>query len=594
MTIKSYKNATAIIWLIIIRAIIFQNVNANEDIAYHVEIQGVKNIALKKSLLSYSIAHQQEDSLPSRLFALEHRAKKDIPIFIKLLRSKAYFNSKIAVEFEKKAEDTALIFRFELGKPYLLKQVNIELDAENLEKPSLKLLNLELDKPALTTAILDAEQTLLNYAKEKAHAFAKLCPKKVVVNHDLQTVNVDLCLNAGKRVYLGAVSFTGNDNVEAEFLTALIKWEQGVLYNQLTLDTSRLKLVDSRLFTVARLHLASEADENGHFPVTFELKERLPRTISAGLRLTTDDELFLFRFAWEHRNLWREGEAIETELNISMVKSSLEGSFRKPVFYAPENTFVANAAFITEDTDAYESLRAEFSATIEHQYTKKMRVNGGLAYQFSRVTEKEEISEDFSLVSLPMRFSWDFSDNFLEPTSGGRLWIDEQPFYDLGSGASFHKQKIRYNHYFSLSDDDDFILAGRIILGNIWGADIQAIPADLRYFAGGGDTVRGYSYQSLSPKDSTGDLIGGRSLLSLSTEFRAWVTDSIGVVAFVDAGRAYAGTYQDIGDELQIGAGLGLRYKTPIGALRLDLARPINKREEDDEFQVYISIGHTF
>ncbi len=585
-------SASHIIFLLITLTI-FQTVNAEEKISYHVEIKGIDDEDLKERLLGYSLTQKQQDLPANNVFILKQRAKKDIPTFIKLLRSEAYYNSKIRIELEKNSNQYTLIFQFKLGQKYTLQQVNIHQNTEYLPKPTLKQLNLELNQPALTTAILAAEQQLLIYAKNESYAFAILCPKKIVVNHDLQTVTVDLCLKTGQQVFIGAVDFTGNDHVNADFLKDLIQWQQGARYDQKIINAQRLKLVDSRLFTVARVHLATTADENGHFPITFKLTERLPRSISAGLRLTTDDELFLLRFAWEHRNLWQHGEAIDAKLNISIIKSSLEVSFHKPSFYLPENTLVIDSAIINEDTDAFKSLRAEISIAIEHQITEKKRVNIGLAYQLSHITEHNNLTKNFNLISIPARFSWDFSNNYLEPTSGGRLWIDERPFYDIGSGASFHKQKIRYNHYLSLTATNDLILAGRIIIGNIWGAQTNDIPADLRYFAGGGDTVRGYSFQSLSPKDGQGQLIGGRSLLALSIELRSWITESIGVVGFLDAGRAYSNPYQDFAD-LKMGAGLGLRYKTPIGALRLDLARPLNKREEDDEFQVYISIGHTF
>lgn len=582
-----------IIVRVIMALTVFQPLNAAEKILYHVEIKGVNDELLKEKLLSYSLTQQQQDSPPSSVFVLKQRAKKDLPTFIKLLRANAYFNSKIKVESKKHAEDIALIFSFELGKPYHLQQVNIHQNTEYLTKPTLKQLNLELEQPALTTTILAAEQRLLNYAKNKAYAFAKLCPRKVVVNHDSQTVIVDLCLKTGQQVFIGAVSFTGNKHLDADFLKNLINWQPGTLYNQKTLDGQRLKLIDSRLFKVARLNLATKADKNGHFPVEFELTERLPRTLSAGLRLTTDEELFLLRFAWEHRNLWRHGENIDIEFNLSMIKSSLETNFRKPVFYQPENTLVIDSKFIREDTDAFQSLRTEFIMAVEHQISKKQRFNMGIAYQFSHITEQDKATENFNLISLPAHFSWDFSNHFLEPTLGGRLWIDAHPFYNLGSGATFHKQKIRYNHYLSLNSSNDLILAGRMIIGNIWGTRTADIPADLRYFAGGNDTVRGYGFQSLSPKDKQGRLIGGRSLFALSLELRNWITQKIGIVGFLDAGHAYAKAYQDF-ENLKMGAGLGLRYKTPMGAIRFDLARPLNKRKEDDEFQIYMSIGHAF
>jgi translocation and assembly module TamA len=564
-----------------------------EKITYHVEIKGVKDKDLKEELLSYSFAKAQQENRPSSLFVLKQRAKKDVPTFIKLLRSKAYFGAKIIIKLKKQKTAFVVIFQVNLETPYVLNTVIIHQKNTLLAPPTPKELGLILQQPAITASILAAEERLLKYAKDKSYAFATLCPRKVVVNHDLKNVTLDLCLNSAQKVTLGAVHFTGNKNVEAQFLEQLIQWKEGGMYDQKRLNTQRLKLVDSRLFSVARLHLAKVADEKGHYPITFELTERLPRTISAGLRLTTDEELFLARLEWEHRNLGGRGENIETALEISMIKASLTGRYRQPVFYHPDNTFIIDGEIVGEDTDAFESLRSEISVLIEHQISQKRRINAGVSYRFSQVTEENKATENFNLISVPVRFSWDFSDHFLEPTSGGRLWIDEQPFYDMSSGASFHQQKIQYNHYMSLTKSNNWVVAGRIILGNIWGASQRDVPADLRYFAGGGDTVRGYSYQSLSPKNAQGRKVGGLSLLALSLELRSWVTESIGVVGFIDAGQAYADSHQNFSG-LRMGAGLGLRYKTPIGSLRLDLARALDKPPEEDEFQVYLSIGHTF
>ncbi len=570
------------------------NCLANEGISYQVEIAGLEDDSLADKLLQYSTTEQQKEHLPKSLFTLENRAEKDIPTFLKILRSEAYYQAQIKIESQQQDADAEIIFQIDSGEQYRIHAVNIKIHDAAVNQPTLEEIGLQAEQAALTQSILDAEQQLLTYVKNQAYPFAELCKRKVIVNHDLQQMNVDFCVNAGEQIHIGEVSFTGNDNIESDFLADYIQWQSGTLYNQDQLNGKRLKLINSRLFTTARMHLAKNPDAQGHHPVSFELTERLPRTISTGLRLTTDEELFLLRFAWEHRNLWGRGEALEAELNISMIKSSLKSSFRKPAIYAPKNTLVIDAEITREDTDAYESMRAEFIAAIEHQIDKKMRINAGLGYRFSRVTEENEDTENFSLVSLPVRFSWDYSDNFLEPTAGGRLWVDFVPFWNMNSSKPFLKQKIRYNQYLSLTEADDLIWASRIIVGNIIGSSIDDVPADLRFYAGGGDTIRGYSFQSVSPTDTDGLIHGGRSLLTLSTELRGWITDTIGLVAFVDAGRAFANEYQDFNDPLQIGAGLGARYKTPIGAVRLDVARPVNKREQDDEFQFYISIGQTF
>ena len=186
-------------------------------------------------------------------------------------------------------------------------------------------------------------------------------------------------------------------------------------------------------------------------------------------------------------------------------------------------------------------------------------------------------------------------DDLLDPTRGGRLFLQVMPFYDImGSDSNFIKGYTSYRHYVPIMKKPMLTLAGKVSIGVIEGKGLESIPADERFYAGGGGSIRGYAYQSVGPMVA-GDPIGGRSLIELSAELRIKFTDHLGLVGFLDGGSAFADTIPDSSQDLRWGTGMGLRYFTPIGPLRLDVAVPLNRRSGiDDNFQIYISLGQAF
>ncbi|MFH0811731.1 MAG: BamA/TamA family outer membrane protein [Pseudomonadota bacterium] len=201
----------------------------------------------------------------------------------------------------------------------------------------------------------------------------------------------------------------------------------------------------------------------------------------------------------------------------------------------------------------------------------------------------------FGLLSFPLQFKRDTSNDLLDPISGGRLSLRLIPYYEtFGTKERFLKNYASYSHYFQLAEKPFLTLAGRSALGVIFGADRDRIAADERFYAGGGGSIRGYEYQSVGPLRKN-EPIGGRSLFELSVELRVKVTNNFGLVTFCDGGSAFSSVIPDWGETLRWGAGLGLRYYTRIGPLRFDVGFPLNRREKiDDPFQFYVSIGQAF
>ncbi|MDY7036981.1 MAG: BamA/TamA family outer membrane protein, partial [Thermodesulfobacteriota bacterium] len=196
---------------------------------------------------------------------------------------------------------------------------------------------------------------------------------------------------------------------------------------------------------------------------------------------------------------------------------------------------------------------------------------------------------------LPVHLRWDTSDHLLDPSRGGRMALHVAPFYDFREeDLFFHKGSVRLSRYMAVSEAPPVVLALGATVGLMSGAERDEIPADIRFYAGGGGSIRGYAFQSVGPTHDD-QPIGGRSLITMTAELRIKITERMGLVTFIDGGSAFESAFPDFEETLQWGGGLGFRYFTAIGPLRLDVGIPLNRREDmDDRFQIYVSIGQAF
>jgi translocation and assembly module TamA len=199
------------------------------------------------------------------------------------------------------------------------------------------------------------------------------------------------------------------------------------------------------------------------------------------------------------------------------------------------------------------------------------------------------------LYGIPASVTYDSTDRPLDPTKGIRATASVAAYPEFfGSTVNIVESKAQASTYYALDDEGRFVLAGRVGLGSVLGAELSQIPSTHRFYAGGGGSVRGYRYRSLSPLGPTGEVIGGRSLFEASVETRIKVTDTIGLVPFFDMGGAFQSSYPDFREQLRYAAGLGLRYYTAVGPIRVDVATPLNPRDGDKGWALYIGIGQAF
>jgi translocation and assembly module TamA len=271
------------------------------------------------------------------------------------------------------------------------------------------------------------------------------------------------------------------------------------------------------------------------------------------------------------------------------------GNYRLPYFLRNDQDFIARGGLLRQDTDAYRLDSGAFSAGIERRLSSfwSVVIQGSAEGGSSKTPEQRK--REYLMFGLPLGLSYDNTGNLLNAVEGQRLFLSLAPYQGRYEGDfSALRSRLDVHNFIPLKGEDDLVLAVRGTAGSVQGADSKKIPPSIRFYSGGGGSVRGYAFQSLGPRSSKKRPLGGDSLAELSAETRWKLTPEWGLTAFVDGGSVYGNAFPDFSQPMRWGAGFGVRYYTVIGPVRFDLATPLTPRSDDAPIQFYISIGQSF
>jgi len=590
---------------------------------------------LEQVLKDASTLQSLQADPPPDAAALVGRAEADLPRLIDALWGAGYYNARVSINvagvpLALQAPRTDAAVRAasgyraralvpvqivaDPGPQFVLRNVSIR-DARTggpfttTELPP-RIVKIQPGDPARSADILAAEARIVDHFRAQSRPFAKVPDREPVVYHPSQVMDITLGVDPGPRAGIGAIAVQGTENVDPAVVRSFIYTEPGDPYSPATLASMRRSIAQIEALSSVRIREGETLDAYGNLPLFVEVTERQPRIIGASIQYSTTDGPAL-RAYWAHRNLFGGAERLRLEGNLFYLtedggQPNREGdprwedlggrfraSFLKPALGGSRNDLLAEALVERDRTEGYTSRLVNGTAGIRHRFSETFSIQGGVEYERGQTTDVLG-QIDYQLVGLPVSLSYDSTDNALNPTEGVRLLASVTPYPEfLGSSVPITVARGTASAYYSLDDEARYVLAGRLGLGSIVGADLEEIPANRRFFAGGGGSVRGFGYRTLGPT-FLGEPIGGRSLLEASVEARIKVTDTIGIVPFVDAGTAFASSYPDFDERVRFSAGLGLRYYTGIGPIRLDVAVPLNRQRGDDTFGIYVGIGQAF
>jgi translocation and assembly module TamA len=415
-------------------------------------------------------------------------------------------------------------------------------------------------------------------------------------------MDVTYIIDPGPLTRYGDVSVQGLDRVTEQLVRNRVPWKPGEEYRPEEIEDARSSISDLGVFSSVRVGLEREPGPDGVTPVNITVAERPRRVIGAGFSYSTEDGLATNAY-WQHRNLFGGAEQLRFSATLARIgendptdiEARLNANFRKPDFLMLNQALILDATLLRERPDAYDRDAVVLSALLERKLSDALTVSGGVTLEQSSVTDNLGGTTDSTLFGVPLHISYDGTNDLLDPTRGFRTDLLVTPYKQIGAqGAIFSIARITNSAYYDFAGDGRFVAAGRFSLGSVFGSSTADIPADKRFYAGGGGSIRGYGFQDVGPRDAEGEPTGGRSLIEVGAEMRIKITDTIGIVPFIDGGNVYESPTLDFSEELRWGAGIGARYYTPFGPLRVDVAVPLNKRPGDSSWQLYISIGQAF
>ena len=571
---------------------------AEEGVSYVPSIEGVADGEILASMKDISNTFALQGKPPANINLLRMRADRDRDLFVQLLRALGHYAARVEVEADSTVQPVKIAFRVDPGVAYVLDSADIRLaEGTGVKHPPMLSpdeVGLVHGDPFRTKTLLNAEKEIVHQLGKRGFPFSRIAERKVVVDHRTASVNLNLWIDPGAEVVFGPSVITGLESVDEKFFRRNIPWQEGEAFNVALLEDLQKTLINLGLFSFVRVTRGDRADDQSKLPVQISVTERKHRSVGAGVSYKTDEGLGA-HISWEHRNLFHEGEQLKISTTYSNYTFSGEGGFIKPFFFRDDQSLRLAGRLARDDPPAYTSDNLQGAAFIDRFLTPQLKLSGGLGFKVSDVEQLGD-QQSYTYLLFPFQLEHDTSDDLLDPTRGGRLGFYLTYFQNISQNEDpdFLKAYGRYTHYFQLLKKPSLIFAGSISLGSITGAESKVVPADERFYAGGGGSIRGYSYQSVGPMVGTAP-VGGSSLLLASFEVRWKVTDRVGLVTFLDGGNVYSKTLPDLSEDLRWGAGAGFRYYTPIGPFRFDVGFPLNKREGIDEsYQIYVSLGQAF
>lgn len=584
---------------------------------YNVEMTvGGGDKAVEDALRGASMLLADKDKPASGSAGLIGKARSDYERLLAALYTEAYYGGAISIRIDGREAgelppdatlsdpatvqivvDTGPQFRF--GETTIVNRAPPPSDKDDIV-PLAENEGFSPGEIARSGVITRAGRLSVEAWRQQGYAKARLADRRVEAAHDTATLDARLVIEPGRKAYYGPVTVEGAERMDPAFIAYMTGLTVGEEYDPDDIEEAEKRLQRLEVFASARAQPDERIGPGGALPIAFVVQERLPRRFGIGGTLSTVDGAG-FEAYWLHRNLFGRAERLRLDAKIAGIGGSFSpddftyrvgASFVKPGVFTPDTNFSTSVVGIREDLELYTRTAVIAKSGFTHMFSKQL--SGGIFVTAEQSHFRDIFGRrDFTTVGLEGTLTHDTRDNKIDATSGHFVEVVVEPFHEFHFGNTGVRSTLEGRVYVAADKEDRLVFAGRLKLGSLAGVPIAQTPPDKLFFAGGGGSVRGYAYNNIGIVTPAG-VTGGRSLVEGSVEARTRVTDTIGVVGFLDFGQVTAATFPDFSGQFQFGAGAGLRYQTGLGPLRLDVAVPLNRRPGDPSVAAYIGIGQAF
>ncbi|MDV7142684.1 autotransporter assembly complex family protein [Tropicimonas sp. TH_r6] len=551
-------------------------------------------------------AQEEERTTPEELLGT---ARAEYKRMISVLYGEGYYSGVISVRIDgREAADIS-----PLSPPKAISNISVTVEPGpqfRFSEATVAPLAPETELPegyatgeiAQSGLIGKAASTAVSSWRDDGHAKAELTGEDITANHPSSTIASRLTVDPGPKLRFGPMTIRGNKRMRTERIVAIAGLPEGETFSPEELNDAAERLRRSGAFRSISMKEADQVGPGDQLAIETDVLEEKRRRFGFGLEFSSQEGGRVNAY-WMHRNLLGGAENLRFDLDIENLGTTaddngvdyyLSGVFRRPATFHPDVDALLRAKIEHEDEPGYISTLAEVGGAFAWHYSDELELRAGLDY---RISEVEDAFGDrqYQLVSFPFEIDWDKRDNEFDATRGFFLGAEMRPFVGVDNMDNGVLSELDLRGYLGFGAKRNTVLAGWLQLGSLYGPEISGAPADYLFFAGGGGSVRGQPYQSLGAGEYDDTIIGGRSYVASSAELRSYVAGNLGVVGFVDAGYVGAEEFYDGSGSWMYGAGLGVRYKTGFGPIRVDIATPVEGGPDDAEkVQLYIGIGQAF
>ena len=589
-----------------------QTSSADTKVTYVVKLNGLDaadketTVSLKSQFKSLS-ALDKGGKKAANSAMLSARLTEDSELIKTILASEGWYDPQVRTHLDRSDGPSGMplnaVIDVQPGKRFSFTSITVKADPTVPPTLIADNLALKVGEPIIADRVQGAEAQVALVLPENGYAFATIGQRDVLLDQATGGGDYTLPVTVGPRGRFGGFTTQGKLAFDAQHVETLARFKRGELYDSRKVDDLRKALVATGLFstvTAEPVRTGQPAPDDTEFVDMLVKQEAGPPRTIAGSAGYAAGEGFTLEGTWTNRNMFPPEGALIVHGIAGTQQQGAGVTFRRANAGQRDRTFEIVGEALHAKYDAYDAFTGRLAARVSYDSTQIWQKKLTYAYgvELLGTAEKdydfaaaERRRRTYYIAALNGQVGFDTSDDLLNPTKGFRLTALIQPEGSLqGNFTPYVRARLDGSAYYPFGDS--FVLAGRLRFGTIRGASRADIAPSRRFYSGGGGSVRGFGYQKLGPLDPNGDPIGGRSLNEGAVEGR-YRFGNYGLVAFLDAGQSYEATTPKFSD-MRYGVGIGGRFYTNFGPLRLDVATPLGRRKNESRINVYVSIGQAF
>lgn len=561
-------------------------------IAYDIKFIGVKDKIVLKTIENSSDLVKLKKNPPSSYSGLRYRANSDLANIKKALAAYGYYDSKITFTIQEEPRKLNIFVFIDPGTRYILKQFNLDF-TDNQPLFSLEKLGVELNEPTSNIALADYKLKAKKILANCAYPLAKIKKFQVFVDKESKIIIVDMLIDKGPECRFGKTTILGLQKIEEDFVRSKLLYHEGELFSPEKISETKQRLMKTELFSSVIINYPDKTKDQT-LPVKIYLGEAKNKTVSLGASYATKD-LFGGTFTYANNNFRGVGETISLQGEIAQRAQTGNITWaKKDVFFLDNNIYVQ--AYAEKDwPSSYHAYIYGGFIKLEHKVSPILFYSYGVKNEYVDVFHSGNNGK-FYVLGLPLFLNYNTSNDLLNPSRGLNLSYYIAPYKNLWDAKKmFLKQKITFKTYVTNNKNKRLIFAFRFQFGSIIGPSVYKIPITKLFLGGTDEDLRGYRYQTVGPRNKKGDVIGGRSSIFFSFEPRLRATETIGIVPFLDVGKINVDQFPTVEGRWRKSLGIGLRYFSLMGPIRIDAGFPLDKyKKGDPNVRFYVSLGQAY